>query len=338
MLTGCGTGSRLIFTTQTAAGLDISGINGTSPKVALAYSRHELAFVPRKQDGSSHSVYGGLDADIRFKIPPEYIIKQVFATGDAATNAANNGVGKSDGGPPATVITNAVNIGPKPYTGRLTDRIDSFSPIGRPPPSTLAFFTGTKFGLHVSYGREELSPNALIGYRRTEATLIPVPDPSQEVRPVYADLEINSTQHESTNKTESPKPSRLGGVRIRQSFATGQAALIVSSKPSVQQKLRDAASVPIERVDRLIDLLDSLSVASILSLAQNPPVADAAADAAVKEMDPSDYYKQNARAAWDSLRIRIRIAQKDEDMILKWENAIRGKIANDSGSFNRSFR
>src|SRR5688500_2713359 len=107
---GCASQKRVIFTTQTAAGLDISG-NGPIPtKVAFAYNRHELAFVPPKDDGTSHSIYGGLDADIRFKIPPDYIIKQVFATGQAATNAANNGAGLANG-----VVPLGVNSSPNAW-------------------------------------------------------------------------------------------------------------------------------------------------------------------------------------------------------------------------------
>src|SRR5262245_54267211 len=84
LLVGCK--HRLIFTTQTSIGLDISGTANYPNKVSLSYNRYEGAIVPRKtgEGNDAHSVYGGLDADMAFGIPPKYMIKQIFATGRAA--------------------------------------------------------------------------------------------------------------------------------------------------------------------------------------------------------------------------------------------------------------
>src|SRR5688572_17964276 len=80
LATGCK--SRVVFTTQTSFGLDVSGTAQLPNKVSFSYNRFEAAIVPRKTNGEAHSVYGGLDADMKFF--GGHTIKQTFATGKAA--------------------------------------------------------------------------------------------------------------------------------------------------------------------------------------------------------------------------------------------------------------
>lgn len=156
--------SRVIFTTQTSLGLDVSGTAQVPNKVSFSYNRFEGSIVPRKTNGEAHSVYGGLDADMSFF--DGSTIKQTFATGKAAmlaTEASTNGVDF----PGATTVNKN---------------------------SSLIFLTATTFGLHLTAGEKQMSPNLLRGYRRSEAAVIPVPDPSEEVRSVYADILINTSK------------------------------------------------------------------------------------------------------------------------------------------------
>lgn len=144
--------SRVIFTTQTSMGLDVSGTAQMPNKVSFSYNRFEGAIVPRKTNGEAHSVYGGMDADMSFF--GGHTIKQTFATGKAAmlaTRADTNGV----------------------------DFPGGQSVAGDHP---LIFLTATTFGLHLTVGEKEMSPNMLLGYRRSEAAVIPVPEPAQEVQ------------------------------------------------------------------------------------------------------------------------------------------------------------
>jgi hypothetical protein len=137
-----------------------------------------------------------------------HAIRQTFATGEAA-NLATGG--------------DAESVAPTTSTSK----------------APLIFFTGTTYGLNISAGEQSMPPNLLLGYRRTEATIIPVPDPAQEVRSVYADIQINTgskATHVSTNF------STLGGVRIKQSFATGKAAeWLARNSVEVREKLAVAA-------------------------------------------------------------------------------------------------
>lgn len=224
LLTGCA--NRLVFTTQTSLGLDVSGTAQVPNKVSLSYNRYEAAIVPRKTNGDAHSVYGGLDADISFI--KGSTIQQTFTTGEAAKLATGSG----------TAPTNS-------------------SGTANTDAAPLIFVTGTTFGLHLTAGEQELAPNLLMGYRRSEATVIPVPDAAQEVRPVYADILINTKDNPSlgkTNGTATPITTNfpaVSGTRIKQSFATGTAAINLAKDAGVQETLSKAAGTTANTLARL---------------------------------------------------------------------------------------
>lgn len=208
LVAGCKT--PVVFSTHTSLGLDVSGTAQLPNKVSFSYHRFEGAIVPRKTNGESHSVYGGLDADLKFF--GGHVIKQTFATGKAAmlaTDAGTNGLGKTS---------------------------------GNSSRAALVFATATTFGLHLTAGEQQMSPNLLLGYRRSEAALVPVPDPAQEVRSVYAHLLINSSA-DSVGSPITTNFSALRGVRIKQSFATGRAAEALATNKEVRAHLAAAAGV-----------------------------------------------------------------------------------------------
>lgn len=220
VLTGCS--NRVLFTTQTSLGLDVSGTAQVPNKVSLSYNRYEAAIVPRKSDGDSHSIFGGMDADIGFFRGST--IKQTFATGEAAKLATE---------PEPTASVTSTNQ----------------RPSGQGSKQPLLFLTGTTFGLHLSAGEGELAPNLLMGYRRSEATVIPITPDETEVRSVFADILINSKDKPATDPegisslitTNFPATS---GVRIKQSFATGRAAEnIAGQNDEARAVLRKAAGV-----------------------------------------------------------------------------------------------
>ena len=221
LLSGCA--KPVVFSTHTSIGLDVSGTAQYPNKVSFSYNRQEAALVPRQTNGEAHSVFGGLDSDISFW--KGSIIKQTFATGEAAKIATGGGDGKN------TTSTN-------------------------PATDSLVFFTGTTFGLHLTGGESQMSPNLLMGYRRAEAAYIPVPDPGQEVRSVYADILINTKSREEVTN-DSPAliittnfPT-ISGVRIKQSFATGKAAENLARDADVLAKLNAAAGTALGAIERL---------------------------------------------------------------------------------------
>lgn len=211
----CGCAKPVVFATHSSIGLDVSGTAQYPNKVSLSYNREEAALVPRKTDGQAHSVYGGLDSDISFWRGS--VIKQTFATGEAAKIATGGGDGS---GPQSTNKSTA----------------------------SLVFFTGTTFGLHLTAGESQMSPNLVLGYRRAEAACIPVPDPNQEVRSVYADVLINTKSRTAVNESDpamiiTTNFPTVSGVRIKQSFATGRAAENLAATAAVQEKLNAAAGL-----------------------------------------------------------------------------------------------
>jgi hypothetical protein len=219
----CGCAKPVVFTTHTSIGLDVSGTAQFPNKVSFSYNRQEAALVPRQTNGEAHSVFGGLDSDISFWRGS--VIKQTFATGEAAKIATGGGTGR------ANTSTN-------------------------PATDSLVFFTGTTFGLHLTAGESQMAPNLLMGYRRAEAAYIPVPDPGQEVRSVYADVLINTKSRDDVNEGDpalavSTNFPTVSGVRIRQSFATGRAAENLAHDADVQAKLNAAAGTVLGALERL---------------------------------------------------------------------------------------
>lgn len=199
--------NRLVFVTQSSIGMDVSGTAQMPNKVSFSYDRYEAAIVPRKSDGEAHSVFGGMDADMTWY--GSHAIKQTFATGEAAKIAT------------------------------LADS-QKLAPTKVADTASLIFLTATTYGLNLSAGEQAMPPNLLVGYRRTEAAVIPVPDPDQEARSVYADIHINSSGKTNPVTTNF---STLGGVRIVQSFGTGAAANALARTRTVREKLSSAASL-----------------------------------------------------------------------------------------------
>ncbi len=248
---GCSS-RNLYFGTATQIGLDVSGTSQVPNRVSLGYGRVETAYVPNKTDGTAHSVMGALDSDITWFSGQR--IKQIFATGEAAQNAAGGVYGA--GGVVACQKESADDRAP------------------------LYFGTVQSFGLDLSFGGNNVAPGLVVGYKRAEGTVIPVVDPSCEVRPVYADISIDSTSHSAgQSQTAQTVPSQIEGVRIVQRFATGQAAIDMTSQPQIANNLKSAVSGGLKdfrgraglekAIMNSFDKLDSTGQGNVLDWAAN---------------------------------------------------------------------
>ena len=243
VLSGCSSGS-LIFGTSTVVGTEVSGVSTAPTKVAIAYDRAEVALIPARANGETHSVYGGFDYDFSSAVGT-MVLSQVFATGEAAKLASGS-----------TVSTPPKDTG-KNQSGRLF------------------FSTGTRFGLSLDLGTDVGAsvPSLLFGFKRAEFTVIPVKDNTQEVNPVFADLSIvmdrngNVRTPDATAGPNAPNPrdpiasDRLPGsktgIRIVQRFATGQAALnLAASNEPARAKLADAAGVATAAQEAVLETMD----------------------------------------------------------------------------------
>lgn len=223
---GC-TSSALYFATETSGGLKVSGAQAAPTGVSLAYQRAEIALIPPKTDGTTHAVFGGVDHD--YSWTDGFLLAQTFATGRAAVIAA--------GGQPADT-----------RAGQAGDN----------QAGKLFFSTVTTFGLDLNLGADlgASVPSLVLGFRRAEATVIPIKDPSREVNSVYADISIAEDSggllktHASTEggtRRHDVGPDRIpaspNGTRIRQTFATGDAAIAVAGRGDAQDKLAAAAGL-----------------------------------------------------------------------------------------------
>jgi hypothetical protein len=220
-LGGCSS-SSLFVATETTGGLNVSAANG-APNASLAYQRGELAVIPKNHQGTTDSVYGGLDHDYSLG-SDGFAISQTFATGQAAINASR---GTSEQGAPGTAQN-----------------------------GTLYFATGTTFGLSLTTNDATTqSPSILAGFRRGEGVYIPMDETKSETNSVYADVSIvywpkdtSVAADDAAFKTsgQDPKnlPVRKNAVRIRQKFATGEAAIHFVEQGEVKAKLAAAAGNP----------------------------------------------------------------------------------------------
>lgn len=234
-----GCSRRMIFVTHTSLGLNVSGTAQIPNKVALDYSRYEASIVPRMKNGEAQPVFGGLDADINFW-EGKHIIREAFATGDAADIAAHS----------------TQHDAPKVENAKGRSNECNTKLHGKPgkPGRSLFFMTGTIYGLHINLGEQATPPNLVVGYQRHTATIIPVQSSAQRVGSVYADLSIATTEptpakDSSASESNTPRPtfSRLEGTRIRQFFATGEAAKTLAQETSVQQDLRSLSGTGVTK-------------------------------------------------------------------------------------------
>ena len=203
-LFGCS--KNLYFGTSTSVGLDVSGTSKIPNKVSFAFNRAEVAIVPDDSNGNSHSVFASLDSEWTWF--NGFIIKQTFATGEAA------------------------NIASKEPTVTVTYNPDNSETSKKP----LIFTTGTKLGVDIEFGQTTEAPaSLLVGYRRSEMTLMPDVAGKKKLDPVFADISIYSVDNKVISASEAPQ---IGGVRIKQRFATGIAAVNAAGNSEVRNKLR----------------------------------------------------------------------------------------------------
>lgn len=211
-LAGCTT-KHVIFATKTQLGLDVSGTAQIPDKVSFTYGRYEGAIVPRSTSGHPYSVYGALDADVKFF--GASTIHQLFTTGEAAVIAA----------------------GKESKMDEDKDRKDDDKGRTKSETKPLFFITDTSYGLKLSAGKQDLSPTLVLGLKRVEGAIIPVGADEKEVRSVFADLTINSSTDPNVAISTNAFPANRG-VRIIQRFATGRAAEKVAARPDVKLALK----------------------------------------------------------------------------------------------------
>lgn len=110
--------------------------------------------------------------------------------------------------------------------------------------------------------------------------MIPIDDPGRESRSVYADILINSSTSPNSTTTNF---SVTGGVRIKQSFATGQAAEKLANDAGVQEQLNKAAGTVHGRLERQKQLASDLQAQIATEIDRLPEVKLDAAGQAMRD-------------------------------------------------------
>jgi len=201
-LGGCAP-DRGVFATSTNIGIDA---DATAAKVVIGYDRTEGFIGPSyPQAGTAPSVVGFIDANQNVFDPK---IRQLYATGEAAE-----------------IVTRS-DKGPKPAP------LDSTG-----TPRMMVFGTTTSVALRVGFGTAGPLPDSIsFGYKRREASIIPVLPPTDSApakyAPTLASIDTGVTTSHGLSST---------ALGIRQFFATGNAARNLAWRDDIRDAFGAAA-------------------------------------------------------------------------------------------------
>lgn len=203
-LGGCATQNYATFVTKTS--ISVIDADSAPAEVSIAFSRTEGYKGPRFDDGTVYPVAGFLET-----------------RGAALTRATQQVFA---GGRAAEIVTGAPPSGGRANCG---DKLDM-------PPLFLA--TGTSLGIRIGLTDGGLPSSFNFGYRRKEATLVPV---SKDCMP-----SVLATHDSDAKPDESVKGKE--GLALTQYFATGTAADALANRDNVKALFRQKAEAAVTAV------------------------------------------------------------------------------------------
>jgi hypothetical protein len=213
-LAGCASGpEHAVFITKTS--LALVDLDSTPAGLSFGYQRVEGYIGPRLPDGSVLPVYGFLTTD---SAGLGRSLGQVYATGCAAEVVVTGGTPASAAVAPGSACqpTQASNL----------------------PQQPVVFLTGTNIGLGLGWGADQ-QPNINFGYRRKEASLIPV---AAGAMPSVLATHRNNVAINAPAPAAGASAARPGAdVGITQFFATGRAAVELAQRKEVVSAFRSGA-------------------------------------------------------------------------------------------------
>lgn len=225
---GCSNPDHVLFVTNSSLGINFD----TKPATAsIAYDRTEGFIGPRFENGGAPPAVATMETDGNIFNPT---VRQTYATGAAA-------VGATSGEVPSDA--------PKALAGE-------------PEKRKLMFFgTATTFGLKVGFaaaGAGAGVPDSfLFGYRRKEASLIPIAESkAEDAKP--EDKKVNGVYPSvlasmEVNVQSAPTDAQGVGTTSKQFFSTGRAAEALSTNPTVRAafliKAENAALAGLSKAD-----------------------------------------------------------------------------------------
>lgn len=218
-LGACATGSDVAtFVTKTS--FAIVDVDSVPASVTVAYDRFEGYVGPRFDDGSVYPVVGYVETTGSFA---SRSLRQVYAGGPAARVVTAGSAGAAEtaataahaaASAAAVAAVAAANAASQPAPGR----------------NILVFATGTTIGLKIGFAEVGAPTSFTLGYKRKEASVIPVDKVRQPA--ILASLD-NATQ------VAAAASSAFG---VRQFFATGDAAINLARLSAIRSRFEDKAS------------------------------------------------------------------------------------------------
>jgi hypothetical protein len=208
VLAACSSVDEAVFVTKTS--LSVVDIDSTPPDINFAYGRDEIFFGPNYSNGSSPPAVGSIRSNGAIFSPE---IKQVYATGDAAVLVVD----------PAGVYA--------PKNGE-----DELKGDKRP----MIFGTSTNLGFKIGITKE--LPSVVLGYRRKEASYIPLQSQGEGKPETYASV-LASIDTTFGQDEADPVFSNA------QYFATGEAAKVLASQPYFKSIFRAEAQSALAQFD-----------------------------------------------------------------------------------------
>jgi len=277
---GCSVGrDNVVFVTKTNVAIDI---DSTPPALDLGYKRTEMVIEPVDKNGRVLPVLTTVGTR-----PGAFNwgASHSFATGDAAIVMARY------------YLTEAELESPENNTIKLTDLDDiDGNAISTNSADREAFFFGTNtiIGLGVTWDTSQIPQSVALGYKRKEVAIVPITAKKGKKKGKTAGTGTTTgtsmgTGTEDENVAElasliataqaasSVKKMEATGFEVSQSFATGRAATLLATHPSLRRVLGAAIIPKAEEADALknqvADMADQGALAAAVIKAHKDAVA-----------------------------------------------------------------
>ena len=259
----CTSTEEVVFITKTS--LSIAEIETTPAEANVGYSRVEGYLAPAYENGSLPPVISSIRTDGGLFSPE---VQQLYATGVAANLVASRATSYD-------------------YTADSSEELKG---------EKEGMFFGTSTNLGFKIGITQDNPSINIGYKRMEASYIPLGSSGEgnEAVDVYPSVIASIDTTIPAGTTLAPNPS---GLEVGQYFATGTAAKIMATKRFIQNGFDEKAQNSIAKYREELakqnqSALHTLKCASFLADEKWPQVIDAASSSKLLIGVESEIYEK----------------------------------------------
>jgi hypothetical protein len=209
---------NVVFVTRTNMAIDL---DTSPPTVAIGYKRDELVLEPMDEQGRVLPVLTTVGTRAGAF---EFGANHSFATGNAALVMARYLVSNRE-------LGGAQHID----YGKLVENIGAGMPgneIGAQGRQRIVFTTNTSLGLEVDWNAANTPDAISLGYKRKEFAFVPLAKDAKDSSKLHLASLLATAQSSSSAGSQTET-----GIQVGQTFATGFAATLMATHPSVRQAL-----------------------------------------------------------------------------------------------------